>query len=146
MDIKLWPVHKNIFLNRMSMQVNKYIQLLFVFSLQILNQLKQMKSLWKGKSPSSVIRSIQILTKQRCTIVSSHHTVRIYHRNNVRDEIFTILFRRGFLAAYVLHKSLAYERTVRLPRMYPPSDHNNFLIIILIILIHHLQHWHHQPT
>ena len=146
LNIELWSVHEDIFFYRMSMQIDKKVQSLLIFCLEILDQLKEMKCLRKGEFPWLIESSVQIFSKKACPIIASNNSVWIYHWNNKCNKILSKLFGFSLITANIFEKSFANEWAVGLTWMNSSCQYQNFFIMVLRFFVSNFQNWYWQSA
>ena len=128
------------------MEVNKEVEALFMFGFEVFDKFEQVKSLRECKLSGLVESAVKVLTKETCTIVAYNYTIWVDHRHDIGNKVLPELFGLGLITANILNKTLTNERTVRLSRMYTPSNHNNFFIVRLCLFVSDFQHWNRQSS
>ena len=95
--------------------------------------------------------SVKVNTKGITTIVTSHHTVRIEHRNNLEDKLLSHILSFFSLLQKEIDDSLNQERGIAFTRMHSTSQKDNLfgmghtnpckLLLFLIHVIRNCKYW-----
>lgn len=146
LNVELRAVHEYIFFDRVTVEVNKEVEALFMFGFEVFDKFKQVESLRKCEFSGLIESTVKVLTKETCAIVTHNDTIWVDHRHDIGNKVLPELFGLRLVTANVLKKTLTNERTVRLSRMYTPSNHNNFFIVRLCLFVSDFQHWNRQSS
>ena len=95
-DRKLRPIHEDILLDGMAMEVQKHQQVVSEDGLVLGNKLFEGIHFRKNLFFRVTIFPIEILAGYTCPIVAHGYSIRVQHRNNLKNNVFpelSCLFR-----------------------------------------------------
>ena len=98
--------HEDIFLAGMTVNIDVQTKSSFVLDFQLFCQFNKMVGFWKGKFTSLTVSAIEVLTEQRRSVISSHHSIRVQHWKNIKYVFTSQLDRYRRISTQTLQKSL----------------------------------------
>ena len=133
LNAEVRTVHKNVFLDRVTVKIDVEVKTLFVGRFQLPRQLHQMVSLGKGVFARLVERSVQIFAEQTGPVISCHYSIRVNHRYHHENVVLSQF--PSLVTAHILQKPLGNKGRIGLSGVYPCSYEYNLFIILWFCLI-----------
>lgn len=94
-----------------------------------------MITLWKGEFSRFMKCSVEVFSEKTGSVVASNDSIRIYHRDDKGNEIFSKLFCAGLFTTNVLQESFADKRAVGLPGVDSSSKYEDFFVVVFRLLV-----------